>query len=997
MVFNMNLQGNTENYYHPRHVINRAQLYSEGDVGAANSNDVLFIDVFNQGKILDGTGIRALLERAAPGGVVSDFQDEALASLLPPMSFPAIMVRMLNNLLSLALRMHTGTPESSPSVPGLCRVLLQMQAVSILMLMMELAGPEVQHLKDLESIMAMAELALRIGSQRDCNLLLLERLSTKLPDRLQSLRDRLPGQPPSLPLSTLAVVLWAAEYNVFIETGARIDSSRLKDGGAGTSEDCCRASWAASYQLERACQLRKLQLEWFEPDFELDNLSEQATVQQQQLDGWPQVHLQQGRFYDAWWQHVNDNNGRTDSIKSEVQEARSVTKDAVYAVTMGWVEACITCNKQAGTNGWESSRHLIFKQVPTEPYRLQPLSGLVISATNFSGRGERELLQQQIEAAGATYSAEMHKGVCSHLICKFAKGEKYRHAQMWGSVHIVSDAWIQASTELGYPAPEEKYKPSNQAGQASSVIAAAAAAAGCSGPAHPQPIIEGAAFVTSLKQPAVMSASAISGSVISGVELSSGHQQQQQQQTATMLPPAAKTGRLTRAAATTTTGAVNNEQAKNQQQFRGVCYPVLSASVTHIMVGAQASLTDLHAIRKFREARRTRVEIVTPKWLQLCHQQQQLLPADSSCRIPLDSLLRNAGPAAGGNLAAALAGQASDASSRLASVPSTGGGGSPDHQAALNTIRMLGGQVFNADSHKPSPAHPKVFAVCPISLTAEEEQSLRQSDASFQQVHPSCKVTLFWINICKKANQLVRITPRAPLMAPLRYKVPLPGFAAVLVSVAGYDPDRRATISDLVRKLGGSVLTSSDKKSSSAITHLIIPRWGPDPPRDGAAAAAADNAVKLSDRDVRKIVYARRHNVYMVMAEWLLDCAAEGRRVAETHYKPAGDVNLLQASQQSRGCEDLVLLKGLQPQAAVPGRLAAAMGLQCRPPEHNQAAASLEVLEMSQQVGYDVGDNPEQLLAAGRHRRRAGSSDEMDAAAKGAMLAQLSNLKKTGS
>jgi hypothetical protein len=82
----------------------------------------------------------------------------------------------------------------------------------------------------------------------------------------------------------------------------------------------------------------------------------------------------------------------------------------------------------------------------------------------------------------------------------------------------------------------------------------------------------------------------------------------------------------------------------------------------------------LQAIRKFREARKTRFEIVSPKWLQLCHQQQQLLPADSSCRIPLDSLLRNAGLVASGSLAGALAGQGSDASSRLTSVPSIGGG-----------------------------------------------------------------------------------------------------------------------------------------------------------------------------------------------------------------------------------------------------------------------------------------------------------------------------------
>jgi hypothetical protein len=50
------------------------------------------------------------------------------------------MTRMLNNLLSLAFRMHTGAPGYGPAPPDLCHVLLQMQAVGILMLMTELAG-----------------------------------------------------------------------------------------------------------------------------------------------------------------------------------------------------------------------------------------------------------------------------------------------------------------------------------------------------------------------------------------------------------------------------------------------------------------------------------------------------------------------------------------------------------------------------------------------------------------------------------------------------------------------------------------------------------------------------------------------------------------------------------------------------------------------------------------------------------------------------------------
>lgn len=158
-----------------------------------------------------------------------------------------------------------------------------------------------------------------------------------------------PSHPASLPVSALAVVLWAAEYNAFIETGARIDSSRLKHGGAETSVDHFRASWEASYQLERARQLRKLQLEWFEPDFELDNLSETATNQQQQLDGWPQVHLQQGRFYDAWWWHVNDNSERMNSIKSDVQ-VHDTLADTSERAGYGWFVGNAYLREQYGDN-----------------------------------------------------------------------------------------------------------------------------------------------------------------------------------------------------------------------------------------------------------------------------------------------------------------------------------------------------------------------------------------------------------------------------------------------------------------------------------------------------------------------------------------------------------------------------------------------------------------------------------------------------------------------
>lgn len=66
--------------------------------------------------------------------------------------------------------------------------------------------------------------------------------------------------------------------------------------------------------------------------------------------------------------------------------------------------------------------------------------------------------------------------------------------------------------------------------------------------------------------------------------------------------------------------------------------------------------------------------------------------------------------------------------------------------------RRLGGKVFTADSTKPPPRWPKVFAVCPASLTREAEASLVAADASFRLVHPSCRVTTHWLDICVKVG-----------------------------------------------------------------------------------------------------------------------------------------------------------------------------------------------------------------------------------------------------
>lgn len=70
----------------------------------------------------------------------------------------------------------------------------------------------------------------------------------------------------------------------------------------------------------------------------------------------------------------------------------------------------------------------------------------------------------------------------------------------------------------------------------------------------------------------------------------------------------------------------------------------------------------------------------------------------------------------------------------------------------------------------------------------------------------------------------------------------------------------------------------------------MLPRWGPDAAADGSASSAQ----QLPESTVKKIAYALKHKLEMVVSEWLLDCAAEGRRVQEGLYRPDGDINLQQ-------------------------------------------------------------------------------------------------------
>jgi hypothetical protein len=68
---------------------------------------------------------------------------------------------------------------------------------------------------------------------------------------------------------------------------------------------------------------------------------------------------------------------------------------------------------------------LTILQVPFQNYAMKPLAGVHVCITNFQS-AERASIQQQAEEAGASFSAELHKDRCTHLICKTATGAKYK-------------------------------------------------------------------------------------------------------------------------------------------------------------------------------------------------------------------------------------------------------------------------------------------------------------------------------------------------------------------------------------------------------------------------------------------------------------------------------------------------------------------------------------------------------------------------------------------
>jgi hypothetical protein len=112
----------------------------------------------------------------------------------------------------------------------------------------------------------------------------------------------------------------------------------------------------------------------------------------------------------------------------------------IPVVVMKWLRDCKTSNQL----------------MKYEKYNAPPLLGLTICCTQISPE-DRHVLQCDVEAHGAEFSADLCENKCTHLIAMEAKGDKYNAAKMWGNVHIVNTKWVGDCVQRGRWIPEQPF------------------------------------------------------------------------------------------------------------------------------------------------------------------------------------------------------------------------------------------------------------------------------------------------------------------------------------------------------------------------------------------------------------------------------------------------------------------------------------------------------------------------------------------------------------
>ena len=180
---------------------------------------------------------------------------------------------------------------------------------------------------------------------------------------------------------------------------------------------------------------------------------------------------------------------------------------------------------------------------------------------------------------------------------------------------------------------------------------------------------------------------------------------------------------------------------------------------------------------------------------------------------------------------------------------------------ARELVQRGGGRTFHSKTVQAVKGRDaKVFAICPPSLLPTDAQQLRNRHADFRIVDDNNRFTLYWLELCLTAGQILPAMRGAPCYQPLPYTLPLPGMEAIIVCISGFSAPVRDAIAKTVQIVGGKVTLANMTRHN---THLIC-----------------------AEAKGTKYDHCNAFGVLPVTADWLVDSIEAGKLQPTQHYKP---------------------------------------------------------------------------------------------------------------
>lgn len=220
--------------------------------------------------------------------------------------------------------------------------------------------------------------------------------------------------------------------------------------------------------------------------------------------------------------------------------------------------------------------------------------------------------------------------------------------------------------------------------------------------------------------------------------------------------------------------------------------------LTHVIVGSRMEPSDVDNVVKFVAEQNRSVVTVSVEWLRRSVARREVLPADERFAVTVrsgtlktaaapistlntrpDDILDADGSFHGLDVHPSLLRQ-------LSGPPSLQGGGllegcyftlaavkgRVEEAAAERLVRAHGGRLFTTRS---VPAGARAFAICPASLPPATALTLRATHSDFAAVPESNRFTLYWLECCGLAGEILVAQRGTPCFQPLPYDLPLPG------------------------------------------------------------------------------------------------------------------------------------------------------------------------------------------------------------------------------